>query len=109
MIHKQPAKAKGKTIVTFVLPSNIWAERVNLVGEFNDWDTRATPMNRNRSDANWKVTLELQTGKRYRFRYLIDGKEWLNDWHADDHIENPYGSYDSIVDLNDMAKDTPSE
>ena len=109
MIHKQPAKAKGKTIVTFILPSNIWAERVNLVGEFNDWDTRATPMSRNRSDANWKVTLELDTGKRYRFRYLIDGKEWLNDWHADDHVENPYGSFDSIVDLSDMSKDAPSE
>jgi 1,4-alpha-glucan branching enzyme len=108
MIHKEPAKEKDKANVTFILPSNIWAERVNVVGEFNDWDTRATPMIRNRSDANWKVTLELQTGKRYRFRYLIDGREWLNDWHADDHIENPYGSYDSIVDLTGVAKDTPS-
>jgi 1,4-alpha-glucan branching enzyme len=108
MIHKQTAKAKGKVTVTFILPSNIWAERVNLVGEFNDWDTRATQMNRSRSDANWKVTLELETGKRYQFRYLIDGKEWLNDWHADDHVENPYGSYDSVVDLSDMAKDAPS-
>lgn len=108
MIYREPTKAKGKALVTFILPSNIWAERVNLVGEFNDWDTRATPMNRNRADANWKVSLELETGKPYRFRYLIDGKEWLNDWHADDHVENPYGSFDSIVDLTDMAEDMPS-
>ena len=49
--------------------------------------------------AGWKVTVELEDGSRYRFRYLVDGKEWLNDWHADDHEENPYGSYDSVVDL----------
>ena len=104
MIEKTPATPKGVVRVTFVLPSNIWAERVNLVGEFNDWDTTATPMSRNRSDANWKVTIELEAGQRYKFRYLIDGKEWLNDWHADDHVENPYGSYDSVVDLAEAAE-----
>jgi len=101
MIRKEPASKQGIVRVTFELPSNIWAERVNLVGEFNDWNTAAIPMRRNRSDSNWKATLELELGKAYRFRYLIDGKEWLNDWHADDHVENPYGSYDSIVDLTD--------
>ena len=104
MIRREPASKQGFLRVTFELPSNMWAERVNLVGEFNDWDTAATPMRRNRSDSNWKAALELELGKRYRFRYLIDGKEWLNDWHADDHVENPYGSYDSVVDLTDQGK-----
>ncbi|MGD8623220.1 MAG: isoamylase early set domain-containing protein [Anaerolineae bacterium] len=103
MIQKAPSAKKDVVDVTFVLPSNIWAERVNLVGEFNEWDTTATPMSRNRSDANWKVTIELEAGQRYKFRYLIDGKEWLNDWHADDHVENPYGSYDSVVDLTESV------
>lgn len=101
MITKEPANKRGLVRVTFELPSNMWAERVNLVGEFNEWDTAATPMRRHRSDSNWKTTLELETGKRYRFRYLIDGKEWLNDWHADDHVENPYGTHDSVIDLTD--------
>jgi 1,4-alpha-glucan branching enzyme len=106
MILKQQAKKKDSVRVTFELPSNIWAERVNLVGEFNDWDTTATPMSRSRSDANWKASVDLEAGKRYRFRYLVDGKEWLNDWHADDHVENPYGSYDSIVDLIEPGTDS---
>jgi 1,4-alpha-glucan branching enzyme len=101
MIKKEAVKKKGTVRVTFELSSALWAERVNLVGEFNDWDTTATPMIRSRSDANWKTTLELQEGQSYCFRYLVDGKEWLNDWHADDHVENPYGSYDSVVDLTD--------
>jgi 1,4-alpha-glucan branching enzyme len=99
MIKKEHVKKTGLVRVTFELPSTMWAERVNLVGEFNDWDTAATPMTHDRSDANWKASIMLEPGRRYRFRYLLDGKEWLNDWHADDHVENPYGSYDSVVDL----------
>jgi 1,4-alpha-glucan branching enzyme len=99
MIQKQPAAKSGLVRVTFELPANMWAERVNLVGGFNNWDTAATSLTRSRTDANWKVTVDLETGQRHRFRYLVDGKEWLNDWHADDHEENPYGSYDSVVDL----------
>ncbi|HSJ56860.1 MAG TPA: isoamylase early set domain-containing protein [Anaerolineae bacterium] len=104
MIQKEPARKKGLVRVTFVLPSNMWAERVNLVGDFNDWDTTATPMSRHRSDSNWRASLELPAGETFKFRYLIDGKEWLNDWHADDHVENPYGSFDSVVDLNEFAQ-----
>jgi 1,4-alpha-glucan branching enzyme len=108
MIRKQPSEKEDLVRVTFELPSTMWAERVNLVGEFNDWDTTTTPMTRNRSDANWKVIVELEKGRRYRFRYLVDGKEWLNDWHADDHEENPYGSYDSVVDLSDAKASSSS-
>jgi 1,4-alpha-glucan branching enzyme len=108
MITKEPVAEKGRVLVTFELPSTMWAERVNLVGEFNDWDTTATPMTHNRSDANWKVTVELEAGRRFRFRYLVDGREWLNDWHADDHLENPYGSYDSVVDLTEDEEPPPS-
>jgi 1,4-alpha-glucan branching enzyme len=104
MIKKQPGTKEGTVRVTFELPLTIWADRVNLVSEFNDWDTRATPLGRNRADANWRATVELKTGRRYRFRYLIDSKEWLNDWHADDYAENPYGSYDSIVDLTGLVE-----
>jgi 1,4-alpha-glucan branching enzyme len=107
MITKGPAGKDRVVAVTFELPSTMWAERVNLVGEFNDWDTTATPMTRTRTDANWRVTVKLEEGRRYRFRYLVDGKEWLNDWHADDHSENPYGSYDSVVDLSDDEEQSP--
>jgi 1,4-alpha-glucan branching enzyme len=99
MIKKETTRKGGQVQVTFELPGTIWAERINLVGEFNDWDTRAIPMRQNRSDTEWRAIVELEAGRRYRFRYLVNGKEWLNDWRADDYLENPYGSYDSVVDL----------
>ncbi|MFC2031093.1 isoamylase early set domain-containing protein [Chloroflexota bacterium] len=77
MITKKPVENTALVRVTFELPSTMWAERVNLVGDFSDWDTTATPMTHNRSDANWKVSLDLAAGRRYRFRYLVDGKEQL--------------------------------
>jgi 1,4-alpha-glucan branching enzyme len=108
MITKSASKQTGLARVAFELSSNVWAERVNLVGEFNDWDTRSTPMTRERAGANWRAIVELKTGQRYRFRYLVDGKEWINDWHADDFVENPYGTDDSVVDLTEFGRRPPS-
>lgn len=38
MIRKRRSPNAGKVIVTFEIPGSIWAERVNFVGEFNNWD-----------------------------------------------------------------------
>jgi len=103
--HQETVGQKGVWRVTFELPSTMWAERVKLVGEFNDWDTLATPMTHNRSDAT-------ESGHRAAGRQTLplslpgDGKEWLDDWHADDYVENPYGSYDSVVDVDRVRRAT---
>jgi 1,4-alpha-glucan branching enzyme len=99
MIEKQAVEKNGLVRVTFELPSAVWADRVNLVGEFNDWDTTATPMTRDRRHDDWRVTVELPVGRRYLFRYLLDGHEWVNEWHADDYVETEEGLWDSVVDL----------
>jgi 1,4-alpha-glucan branching enzyme len=107
MIHKAQSDREGPVQVTFSLTANILAERVHLVGDFNGWDATAMPMYLDQVAAAWKVTLPLQPGQSYRFRYLVDGKQWLNDWHADDFLENPYGSYDSVVDLKERNLAVP--
>jgi len=92
---------QGRARVTFGLPSALWAERVNLVAEFNNWDTTSTPLTRDHSHEDWRVTVELPVGRRYLFRYLVDDKEWLNEWHADDYVETDDGLCNSVVDLVD--------
>jgi 1,4-alpha-glucan branching enzyme len=101
MLKKEPVQGDGRIRVTFTLPSTTNADRVSIVGEFNDWDATATVMSRRRADEDWMATLELDGGRRYRFRYLLDGRQWFNDWHADDFEDNPYGSVDSVVDLTE--------
>jgi 1,4-alpha-glucan branching enzyme len=96
MIHKERSQNAGKVIVTFEIPGSVWAERITLVGDFNDWDPKSLPLRQNR-DGNWRIEVELDAGCKYRFRYLLDGEHWRDDWHADTYAPNPYGSFDSIV------------
>lgn len=96
MIHKRDTGQHRKLIVTFEIPGTIWAERINLVGDFNNWDYQSLPFRRTR-DGNWKIEVEPNSGCDYRFRYLMDGVHWRYDWHADKHVLNSQGGYDSIV------------
>lgn len=98
-IKKEPLKASPACRVTFVLPKDaaVEAGTVCLVGEFNDWSRDATPMKR-RANGDFTVSLDLENGRSYRFRYLIDGCRFENDWWADRYEANPYGSEDSVVE-----------
>jgi 1,4-alpha-glucan branching enzyme len=86
--------------VTFALPGSVWAERVHLVGEFNDWHRTATPMRQSGDEGLWRVTLELDAGRRYQYRYLLDGEIWHTDYGADDFVANEYGSDNAVVDAS---------
>jgi 1,4-alpha-glucan branching enzyme len=104
MIRKRHSPNPGKVIVAFEIPGTIWAERINLVGDFNNWDRESLPFRRDRG-GNWQVELELDLGRGYRFRYLLDAEHWRDDWHADKYVPNPYGGYDSIV-IAEVPPDT---
>jgi 1,4-alpha-glucan branching enzyme len=86
--------------VTFVLPKEAApeAESVCILGEFNNWVQDANPLKKQKS-GNFTVTLELEAGRSYRFRYIIDGWKYENDWFADRYEPNPYGGEDSVVDV----------
>jgi len=42
---------------------------------------------------------EFPAGNSYRFRYLLDGGHWENDWAADACAPNPFGTEDSAVNV----------
>ncbi len=99
-IEKKFLKSRPVCRVTFTLPSAAApdAEMVCIMGEFNHWSRDANPMKR-RKNKDFSVTLDLEKGRSYRFRYLIDGRKFENDWAADRYEPNPYGGEDSVVDL----------
>ena len=87
----------GETVrVTFEMPSSV-GRGVNLVGDFNDWDTARDEMQQSRTNGNWRITLALPKGREYQFRYLVNGQDWHNDWHADKYARNKFGSDNSVV------------
>lgn len=101
MLKKKYVKSRKVSKVTFELPKaelpeGIKAESVYLVGEFNDWEPAATPMRRDKRGV-YKATLELEPGREYQFRYLVNGEQWCNDWHADAYVPNGWGEDNCIV------------
>lgn len=83
--------------VTFELPAEVDGAGAYLCGEFNEWSTTATPLEP-RKDGSHGVTVTLDPGRRYRFRYLLGDGQWENDWNADAYVPNEFGGDDSAVD-----------
>lgn len=92
----QLSTASGRTMpVVFHARWANEADTVMLVGEFNDWSTAATPMERS-AEGGFVATVQLEPGRHYRYKYLVDGSRWENDWQADDYVPNEHGGDDSV-------------
>jgi 1,4-alpha-glucan branching enzyme len=89
----------GKTcLVTFTLPAQVQAKVAHLYGDFTEWEKSPQQMLL-QEDGGFSITLFLATGHDYRFRYLLDGQRWENDWAADAYVPNPFGTQDSVLKL----------
>jgi len=97
-IKKVYLKSKDVCKVTFRLPKIAapGAKKACIVGDFNNWNIYATPMKKLKS-GDFTITLELEPGEEYQFRYLIDDDRWENDWNADKYVKSPFGSENSVV------------
>ena len=99
MLKKSYSKTGKKCRVTFKLPAEVTADMAELVGEFNDWKVNGSSAMKKLKDGSFSATLSLDAGTSYRFRYLLDGERWENDWEADAYLPNQYGEDDSVVNL----------
>lgn len=95
MLMKRPTFL-GKARVTFTMPAAIRATTFYVVGDFNGWNATATPLNK--SEQGWSVSIDLEVGRSYQYRYLVDGR-WFNDWNADDYEPNEHGGDNSVVNV----------
>ena len=91
--------------VTFTLDRGVNASSASVCGDFNGWS--GSVMDRV-ADGSFRATLEMEVGRKYRFRYLLDGNRWENDWAADEYVPNEFGGDDSVVDLTGLAEPVPS-
>ncbi|MEZ5013801.1 MAG: glycogen-binding domain-containing protein [Chitinophagales bacterium] len=75
----------------FVIHGWTNAKQIFLSGNFNDWGTSATPMQRTAD--GWIAELKLEPGK-YFYKYIVDGK-WMFDPGNKQKESDGYGSYNS--------------
>jgi len=98
-IQKAIIPEKGVCKITFTLTDTLvdHPKEVALVGDFNNWDPSKNSMKK--SQRGWfEDTIELPLGKDYQFRYLVDKKNWENDWQADAYASTPFnGAYNMVV------------
>ncbi len=67
--------------------------QVSLVGDFNNWDTNAAPMQKD-PDGIWRLSVSLRPG-RYEYRFYADGV-WLDDPTAQQRAVNALGTENCI-------------
>ena len=105
MLKKEFVKSRGTAKVTFSLPAQAinGAQQVQLVGDWNDWEETQNQVLKSGKQES-KVTIELQPGRSYQFRYHLGEGNWENDWAADGYVASPFDGVDnSIVDLTDFS------
>jgi hypothetical protein len=72
--RKELPRTTGKNVeFTFHVPN---AMEVYLAGEFNSWDTRSLPMEKNKEGV-WEIMVNLPLG-RYEYKIFVDGA-WMED------------------------------
>lgn len=98
---KKTRSGEDRAKVTFVLGSQPNADHVHVAGDFNGWQAD-TPMKRQK-DGSWRATVELEPGRDYQFRYLVDGNHWVNDEAADAYVANPFGADNCVVRTPEAA------
>jgi hypothetical protein len=72
------------------------AVRVSLVGDFNNWDPTATPLERTPTGGTWSVTVPLSAG-RHEYSFVVDGKQWIPDPSAPLAPVDGLGAPNSVV------------
>jgi 1,4-alpha-glucan branching enzyme len=83
--------------VTFTLPKEAVenAETVAVFGDFNNWQNGVVLTKQ--KDGSFKTAVELEKGRSYEYRFLINGEKWENDWAAQAYVPTPFGTYNSVV------------
>lgn len=98
-LKKQYLKSKPICKVTFSLSKEevFNAQKVQVLGEFNDWDAKNAIEMKKYKNGTFKVVMDLPAHAEYQFKYLIDGEKWENDGEADKYVSNGIGAEENSV------------
>ncbi|MFJ2031702.1 isoamylase early set domain-containing protein [Streptosporangium sp. NPDC087985] len=87
MIKRGKPTKNGQVKITFTVPAEQPLRGISVVGDFNNWDPYAHPMQR-KDNGTYQVSLTVPSQQPIRFRYLADGGVWFDDADADHHDEH---------------------
>ena len=86
----------GGDEVRFDLKLPAKAREVAIVGDFNGWDEKATPMLRRNADNSWSAQVPLTPG-RHVYAFVVDGTRWLVDPLAPQVPDSGFGPSNAVM------------
>ena len=101
MIGTEPVEGTEQVKVTFAVPADCIDGEVAVVGDFNGWDPTADSFSQ--CEGWLRATVLVESGRRYRFRYLAEGGRWFNDPEVGIYEPNGLGDDNSLLDLTPAA------
>jgi hypothetical protein len=92
-------RTPGSPIVQFgfVAPH---ASSVALVGDFNNWDPKATPLRAASTGGVWSVEVPIEPG-RHLYAFVVDGTVWRPDPAAPQATGEDFGEPNSALTVAD--------
>jgi hypothetical protein len=81
--------------VQFVLDAK-GARSVAVVGDFNNWDGSAMPLERDSRTGAWTAVVDVRPG-RHLYAFLVDGTVWTLDPNAPRARDSDYGTEQSVM------------
>jgi Glycogen recognition site of AMP-activated protein kinase len=78
--EKEPhAPDRDLTTIVFCIPPEFGGRYADVAGDFTAWASLAMEP---RSTGGFCLSLRLERGFRWRYRFLVDGEHWMNDPNA---------------------------
>ena len=74
------------------------AKSVSIIGDFNDWDSTASPLTRFGANGPWTATVKVMPG-RHLYAFMVDGK-LVVDPRAPHTRDLDFGGYASVLMVN---------
>ena len=72
------------------------AHSVSVAGDFNGWSHVATPLKRNDSGL-WLTEIAVPGAGRFEYKFIINGRRWIEDPSNGMKAPNDYGGLNSIL------------
>ncbi|MFT4093234.1 MAG: glycoside hydrolase family 13 [Niabella sp.] len=86
--------------IIFTLPAEALGDATEalLLGDFNEWNLDKAICLEAQADGTLAATVELEPGKSYEYRFLLNNGQWINDWAAQQYVYNHiFGVENSLI------------
>lgn len=78
------------------VPRETSVQSVQVAGDFNEWDPKATPLRR--QDGVWSTVLVLPPGD-YEYMFVVDEQRWVTDPLAVETRDDGFGGRNAVLEV----------